>query len=139
MSMFKIASPPMSSDVRKRIMEQLAKQAEESLDAVRKRTMSQFINQSGGAVADQKVFEVFRAANGFYANVGSACVVGMTLSDVCSAACARATEDAVTAEIQPTQANDPMGNQSWSKALVARQHGKEIVWMSDADIQTLLR
>lgn len=64
-------------------------------------TVANFVNQpAGNTMSDGLVFSVFTAANGFYAKMPDGrLVVGMTLSEVCTAAQAAAAEAAITADV----------------------------------------
>ena len=114
-------------DIDKKIKDQLTKQIDESLNSTRNRVYNDMLDNANAAATikfigtkafyvqpgeetmptvmrDRELFTIFKAENGFYARMeNGSTVVGATLSEVCAAASACATDAAIRAEISPVQ------------------------------------
>jgi hypothetical protein len=97
-----------TSEIHKAISKAMA----QSMAATKENAIFNVLNQSIGvsAMSDRPLFQMFQAKNGFYARMPNGeIVLGMTMTEACEAACAAATEEAISAEPSPSRISDPLG------------------------------
>jgi len=123
-----------ASEIHKAISKAMA----ESMKATKENNAFDVLNQSRGAQAmsDRPLFQMFQAKNGFYARMPNGeIVLGMTMTEACEAACAAATEEAISAEPSPSRISDPLGQgldpdfaDNWEKVkrIKLREYQKEL-------------